>query len=78
MQTVYYNGVVYTGEMPYKEAFIVENGLFTFVGNTQEALALATKNAASNAEGNNFEKIDLQGCFVCPGFNDSHIFARTN
>ncbi len=43
MQTVYYNGVVYTGEMPYKEAFIVENGLFTFVGNTQGSAQVFSK-----------------------------------
>ena len=62
MQTVYYNGVVYTGELPYKEAFVVENGRFTYVGNTQEALAYADSTT-----------VDLQGHFVCPGFNDSHM-----
>ena len=65
MQTVYYNGIVYTGDMPCKEAFIVEDGRFTYIGNSQEVLA--------KAEYKTIEKIDLQGRFVCPGFNDSHM-----
>ncbi len=61
MKTVYYNGQVYTGTLPLKQAFAVENGRFCFAGTDQEALAL---------EG---EKQDLQGKFVCAGFNDSHM-----
>lgn len=73
MQTVYYNGVVYTGKMPYEEAFIVENGRFTYVGNTQEAFERAARIAESKGDQEIIEKIDLQGSFVCSGFNDSHM-----
>lgn len=68
MQAVYYNGLVYTGELPLKQAFVVEDGRFTYVGNMQEA----GKNTVQEA-GQNIEKIDLQGRFVCSGFNDSHM-----
>lgn len=73
MQTVYYNGVVYTGEMPCKEAFVVEDGRFTYVGNTMEAFEKADRTAAIKYDRETIEKIDLQGAFVCPGFNDSHM-----
>ena len=61
MRTVYYNGKMYTGQLPLAEAFVVEEGKFLFAGSSAEALAF---------EG---EKIDLDGKFVCTGFNDSHM-----
>ena len=61
MKTVYYNGKVYTGQLPLAEAFVVEDGTFCFAGSNEEALAF---------EG---EKTDLEGKFVCAGFNDSHM-----
>ena len=61
MKTIYYNGRVYTGQLPLAEAFVVEDGKFCFAGSNEEALAF---------EG---EKIDLEGKFVCAGFNDSHM-----
>ncbi|MBO4288543.1 MAG: amidohydrolase [Lachnospiraceae bacterium] len=64
MKKVFYNGKIYTGELPFAEAFAVEDGRFVFVGNTKDALALA-------APGDELK--DLQGRFVCAGFNDSHM-----
>ncbi|MBR6811973.1 MAG: amidohydrolase [Oscillospiraceae bacterium] len=64
MKTVYYNGAVYTGELPLKEAFAVSDDKFVFAGSSEEALSLL-------CEGD--EKIDLEGKFVCPGFIDSHM-----
>lgn len=75
MQTVYYNGLVYTGELPLKQAFVVEDEYFTYVGNTEEAMQFVLQEAGQSTEqvGHNIEKIDLQGQFVCAGFNDSHM-----
>ncbi|MBR6322396.1 MAG: amidohydrolase family protein, partial [Lachnospiraceae bacterium] len=64
MKTVYYNGIVYTGEEHFREAFLVQDGTFAAVGDNTGILAL------SDAE---TERIDLGGSFVCPGFNDSHM-----
>ena len=61
MKTIYYGGIVYTGKLPLAEAFVVEVGKFLFAGSNEEALTY---------EG---EKIDLEGKFVCAGFNDSHM-----
>ena len=62
MRTIYYNAVVYTGQMPLQQAFIVEEDKFVFVGRNEEALMQTAD-----------EKIDMQGAFVCAGFNDSHM-----
>ena len=64
MKTIYKNGAVYTGELPLVQAFAVENGKFIFAGSNAEANTLASDGA---------EVIDLQGKFVCSGFNDSHM-----
>lgn len=64
MKNIYVNGKVYTGNLPLVEAFIEDNGLFTFAGTSAEALALAT-------DGDNIT--DLGGNFVCAGFTDSHM-----
>ena len=64
MKTIYYNGQVYTGQLPLAEAFIVEGHQFSFVGSTLDALALAAEDDIC---------IDLQNRFVCAGFNDSHM-----
>ena len=64
MKTIYYNGAVYTGELPLAEAFAVEDGRFLFAGSNEEAVKLA-------ATGD--ELVDLRGNFVCSGFNDSHM-----
>ena len=64
MKTVYYNAAVYTGNPASAEAFVVENGCFTFVGSSADALALCHPGD---------DRVDLAGAFVCPGFNDSHM-----
>ncbi|MCB7317969.1 amidohydrolase [Lacrimispora sp. 210928-DFI.3.58] len=64
MKTIYYNGRVYTGSLPLVEAFVVEKGKFLFAGSSAEAKAMA-------AEGDVLS--DLEGHFVCSGFNDSHM-----
>ena len=62
MKTVYYNGKIYTGQLPLCSAFIVEDDRFVFIGSDLDALA------------QNFDIcVDLQGKFVCAGFNDSHM-----
>jgi len=64
MKNIYFNGAVFTGALPLAEAFVVEDGRFTFAGENAEALTQFGEGDAC---------IDLQGAFVCPGFNDSHM-----
>ena len=64
MKTLFYNGQVYTGSFPLKHAFIAEDGKFRHVGSNREMFLLA---------GEDTEKVDLEGRFVCAGFNDSHM-----
>lgn len=64
MRVVFYNGNVYTGELPLVSAFIVEDGRFTDVGSDEAILKAAEP-------GDNL--INLNGDFVCAGFNDSHM-----
>ena len=62
MRIIYYNACVYTGELPLQQAFVVEDGKFVFVGTNEQALAHSAD-----------ERINLDGAFVCAGFNDSHM-----
>ena len=62
--TVFINACVYTGQLPFAEAFAVRDGVFTAVGTKEEVLQAAGAAA---------EIVDLQGSFVCPGFIDSHM-----
>ena len=62
MKTIYYNASVYTGTPPLQEAFGVEDDRFFFTGTNEEA----QKQIADHF-------VDLQGAFVCAGFNDSHM-----
>ena len=64
MKHIYHNAKVYTGSLPLCQAFAVEDGKFIFAGSDAQALELF-------AQGD--EISDLQGSFVCPGFNDSHM-----
>ncbi|OQB24200.1 MAG: N-substituted formamide deformylase precursor [Firmicutes bacterium ADurb.Bin182] len=64
MRTIFINGKVYTGELPLKEAFAVEDDRFVFAGENREALS--QKHEASAV-------VDLNGKFVCAGFIDSHM-----
>ena len=58
MKTLYHNGRVYTGDLPLRSCFAVEDGRFVSVGEE-----------ISDAD----VRIDLGGAFVCAGFNDSHM-----
>ena len=64
MKSVYCNAQVYTGEESLRQAFLVEDGIFTAVGSDREILALAGHDALIT---------NMHGRFVCPGFNDSHM-----
>ena len=64
MTTLYVNGRVFTGRLPLQEAFAVTDGTITHVGSTETILALGDHRTAVR---------DLEGAFVCPGFNDSHM-----
>ena len=64
MRTIYYNGVVYTGELPLAEAFVVEGDRFIFAGSNRECEKLAEDHSVL---------VNLEGRFVCSGFNDSHM-----
>lgn len=64
MKTIYCNGKVFSGSLPLQEAFCVENGKFTALGTSEEMLALARPGD---------RLVSLEGRFVCPGFNDSHM-----
>ncbi len=62
MRTIYYNASVYTGALPLQEAFGVEANRFFFAGTNEEAC---------KQDADAF--VDLEGAFVCAGFNDSHM-----
>lgn len=64
MKSVYYNARVYTGERELQQAFLVEGGVFRAVGPNEEILAMADGDTV---------RVDMEGRFVCPGFNDSHM-----
>lgn len=64
MKTIYIHGIVYTGALPLRSAFSVEDGKFVDVGD--DAALLATRRAGD-------EVVDLDGHFVCAGFIDSHM-----
>ncbi len=64
MKTIYINGIVYTGEMPFCRAFAVEDGRFVYAGTVEGAMSLK--------DGDDVV-CDLDGRFVCAGFNDSHM-----
>ena len=64
MKTIFYNASVYTGTLPLVQAFIVEDGKFSFAGQQTDALQLWQPGDTT---------VDLGGAFVCAGFNDSHM-----
>ena len=64
MKKVFLNGQVYTGALPLVSAFVVEDGRFTYAGGDDGARAMARAGD---------EIVDLNGRFVCAGFNDSHM-----
>ncbi len=60
------NGKIYTGnaDKPWAQALVINNGIFTYVGDTKGAADIAGKEA---------EFLDLSGQTVIPGLYDSHI-----
>ena len=64
MITAYYNGIVYTGTLPCCQAFTVQDGMFLQTGSDESILSSLADTDA---------RVDLQGRFVCAGFNDSHM-----
>ncbi len=64
VKTAYFNGQVYTGELPLRRAFLVEDGFFLRTGSDGEILGQLSEGDV---------RVDLRGHFVCPGFNDSHL-----
>ncbi|MBQ6342217.1 MAG: amidohydrolase [Anaerolineaceae bacterium] len=64
MRTAFFNGRIYTGELPLREAFWVEDDRFIKAGADSEILACIRPGDRT---------VDLNGAFVCAGFNDSHM-----
>ncbi len=64
MRTIYFGGRVFTGELPLQQAFVVEDGCFASVGSDDQILSQSKPGD---------ERVSLEGRFVCPGFNDSHM-----
>ena len=63
MTTCYENARVFTADAHDASCFVVQDGVFAFVGD-ENAAHRAFPHAA---------RVDLRGQFVCPGFNDSHM-----
>lgn len=63
MVVCYENACVYTASGGFAECFAVKDGLFAYVGTSAEAHRLYP----------DAQYVDLNGQFVCPGFNDSHM-----
>lgn len=66
MTEIYGNGIIFTGDGAMAEAMAVENGRIIGVGRLKDVKAQA-------AGGRAVEYHDLNGRFVVPGFNDSHM-----
>ena len=66
--TVFFNGVVYTGLEGDAsiEAVAVRNSVIVALGSDQEMLALADEDART---------VDLEGNYMFPGFFDNHVHA---
>lgn len=64
MKSIYHNGKVFTVSDGVKEAFVVEDRKFIYVGSNEKALSYKEDGS---------EVIDLEGQFVTAGFNDSHM-----
>lgn len=64
MKTAFFNGKVYTGDLPLQEAFLTENGRFLRTGSNEAVLSCLGPDGI---------KTDMNGSFVCAGFIDSHM-----
>lgn len=63
MTVCYENATVYTGTGKDADMFVVKDGRFVFVGNKDDAVS----------KWHDADHVNLHGCFVCPGFVDSHM-----
>ncbi|MBQ2218487.1 MAG: amidohydrolase family protein, partial [Firmicutes bacterium] len=66
MDTIFYNGKIYTMEKGWdmQSAVAVQDGIIQRVGSDEEVLALKTEGTKC---------VDLQGKTMLPGFTDSHM-----
>lgn len=69
MKEIYYNGIIYTGNGFNAEAMAVENGRITAVGKLSE-VEMACRDSIQKSA---IFRRNLNGSFVVPGFNDSHM-----
>lgn len=67
MTTCYENARVFTADARPAECFVVRDGAFAFAGTAQDA-----HRAYPDAQ-----RVNLNGQFVCPGFNDTHLHLLT-
>lgn len=67
MITVWTNGTIYTSHGHFAQAFAIKDDQFYAVG------SLAQVQEICRASGEPLFTYDLDGRFVCPGFNDSHM-----
>ena len=65
MKTLYKNGLIFTGSLPLSQAFLVEGDTILRVGGEELVCELANAPDVTS--------VDLQGQFVCSGFQDSHM-----
>ena len=63
MALLFHNGIVYTGD-GFCQGFAVTDGVFSVAGDNDTIMNLKTDSD---------DLIDLEGRFVCAGFNDSHM-----
>lgn len=66
MDTIFYNGKIYTvdGSIPFAEAVAIKDGIIIRVGNNEEVLSLQNQKT---------HLVDLEGALMLPGFCDSHM-----
>ena len=71
-EKLYINGHIYTGNpsVPWAQALAVRDGVFTYVGTTEGALA---RRWALDRKGTDTKIVDLGGKTLIPGLYDSHI-----
>lgn len=67
MITLWTNGTIYTGHGRFAQAFAIKDDQFYAVGSLEQVQDIC------RASGEPLFTYDLDGRFVCPGFNDSHM-----
>lgn len=66
MQTLFVNARIWTASdaSPWAQAMLCEDARILAIGSLEDVAASAARDAA---------RVDLEGCLVVPGFNDSHM-----